>query len=534
MDPKKATRIFAIGSGKGGVGKSTITVNIGICSARLGLKTALIDMDPLSNLSVVLDLPREKIEMMPDSLESINFKNYRVNAAPNLDLLFPRVKTRKGQVELLRTRVFETFYNQLLSEYDCILLDLPAGIQNQENLYILPHIQHMVLVVNPEPTSHVSAGGYVRAALEVNPNLSFHLWHNRFDPSSSDPSFNTRDIAGNYNRFVPEELQILPEEQKRLHSSAWIPPDTALNLLYSEFDFQGIVFSKVYEISTLLLELWTKEPKSMDFPGLPLLFRRAVRYALMYTGEKPSLEDVLEYLSGLLGASSLLETDSFVQLVERYMHKIIHDPRRKRLFRIRQTLHRISEASFSTDRLIIQLIHGTNELLGLMTDQVDSEMEQHTAGLLLFNVALIDLFSHQVVRSLLGKLVPYRVQGTTRTRNRNRQIRSLITHDPAIEKALEEASRRLEPILEKKLLLLAKKEALGSFIFTKEEAGKKVVHHQAYAKLIRRVIHDCMYTGLGVTVGLYESPSARGIEEGFEQLLKRITPPNPLGPKVKN
>jgi cellulose biosynthesis protein BcsQ len=524
MDPKKATRIFAIGSGKGGVGKSTITVNIGICSAKQGLKTALIDMDPLSNLAVVLDLPRDKIDMMPDTLDSINFKNYRITAAPNLDLLFPRVKTRKGQVELLRTRVFETFYEQLVTEYDCIVLDLPAGIQNQENLYILPQIQHMVLVVNPEPTSHVSAGGYVRAALEVNPNLSFHIWHNRFDPSSSDPSFNNRDIAGNYNRFVPEELQILPTEQKQLNSCAWIPPDTALNLLYSDFDFQGIVLSKVYEISTLFLELWTKEPKSMDFPGLPLLFRRAIRYALMYTGEKPSIEEVLEYLSGLLGASSLLESDSFVQLIERYRHRILHDPRRKRLFKIRQTLQRISEATFSTDRLITQLVHGVNELLGLMSDQVDSEMERHTASLLFFNVALMDLFSHNAVKSLLGKLIPYRIQGSTKTRNRNRQIRSLINNDPAIENALEEASKRLEPILEKKLLVLAKKEALGSFIFTKEEQGKKVVHHQVYGKLIRRVIHDCMYTGLGVTVGLYESPSSRGIEEGFEQLIKKIPP----------
>ncbi|NCN04097.1 MAG: septum site-determining protein MinD [Spirochaetales bacterium] len=523
-DTKGTTKVFGIGSGKGGVGKSTMSVNLGLSAARKGLKTALIDMDPLSNLAVVLDISQSTIDAMPDDLQSRSLRSYRINAAPRLDLLFPRVKTKKGQAKALRQRVFETFYTQLLKEYDCLILDLPAGIQNEENLFILPFLHNLVLVVNPEPTSHVSAGGYIRAALEINSAIHFFIWHNRFDPSSTDPSFNARDVAGNYNRFVPPELQVTQEEQKQIQPVAWIPPDRVLNLLFSEPNYEEQVLAKLEEVVVLLLEIWTKEPKVVDFPGLPLLYRRGIRYALMYTGEKPSAEIVQDYLTQLLGSSSLLVSDTFLQLLDRYRQKMVNDPRRKRLFKIRTLLLRLKDEPSTQNRTRIRrgIQEASYELLGLMTGQMDSEMETNTGGLLLYYVTVLKLLSHPAVVGLLGKLIPTKDVYGQKSRNRNRQIRSLIENDSAIARALQEAVTRLEPIVEKQLLTTAKREALGPLLFVQKEESGPRFYREAYEKLTFRVVHDFMYSGLGVSSGLLGSSSGREIDRGLEELLKLV------------
>lgn len=56
------TRIIVITSGKGGVGKTTITANLGIALAKMGYQVALVDADfELRNLDLLLGLEKRVI-----------------------------------------------------------------------------------------------------------------------------------------------------------------------------------------------------------------------------------------------------------------------------------------------------------------------------------------------------------------------------------------------------------------------------------------------------------------------------------------
>ncbi len=124
------SEVMVITSGKGGVGKTTTTANIGTGLALLGYSVALIDTDiGLRNLDVVMGLENRIIYNLVDVVEG----NCRMKQAlirdkryPNLYLL-PSAQTRDktsvnpGQMQKL--------VDDLRDDFDYVLLDCPAGIE---------------------------------------------------------------------------------------------------------------------------------------------------------------------------------------------------------------------------------------------------------------------------------------------------------------------------------------------------------------------------------------------------------------------
>ena len=122
---------IVITSGKGGVGKTTSTANIGTALALQGKKVCLIDMDiGLRNLDVILGLENRNIYDIVDVVEEraklhqAIIKDKRFN--DNLYLLPAAQNADKSSVS--GEQMIE-IVDQLRPDYDYILIDCPAGIE---------------------------------------------------------------------------------------------------------------------------------------------------------------------------------------------------------------------------------------------------------------------------------------------------------------------------------------------------------------------------------------------------------------------
>ncbi|MBO5247623.1 MAG: septum site-determining protein MinD [Eubacterium sp.] len=124
------SEVIVITSGKGGVGKTTTTANVGTGLAQLDKKVVLIDTDiGLRNLDVVMGLENRIVYNLVDVVEG----NCRIKQAlikdkkyPNLFLL-PSAQTRdKSSVN---PEQMKKLIDDLRADFDYILLDCPAGIE---------------------------------------------------------------------------------------------------------------------------------------------------------------------------------------------------------------------------------------------------------------------------------------------------------------------------------------------------------------------------------------------------------------------
>ena len=122
--------VIVVTSGKGGVGKTTTTANVGTGLAMLDKKVVLIDTDiGLRNLDVVMGLENRIVYNLVDVIEG----NCRIRNAlikdkryPNLYLL-PSAQTRDKHA--VKPEQMKKLAQELKEEFDYILMDCPAGIE---------------------------------------------------------------------------------------------------------------------------------------------------------------------------------------------------------------------------------------------------------------------------------------------------------------------------------------------------------------------------------------------------------------------
>lgn len=125
------SEVIVVTSGKGGVGKTTTTANIGKGLARLGYSVLLIDTDiGLRNLDVVMGLENRIVYNLVDVIEG----NCRAKQAiikdkgkENLYLL-PAAQTRDKTA--VAPEQMKKMIEQLKPDYDYIIIDCPAGIEH--------------------------------------------------------------------------------------------------------------------------------------------------------------------------------------------------------------------------------------------------------------------------------------------------------------------------------------------------------------------------------------------------------------------
>jgi septum site-determining protein MinD len=142
--------VIVVTSGKGGVGKTTVTANLGSALARQNFKVALVDADfGLRNLDLLLGLEQRVVYTAIDVVAGecdIDKALVKDKRQPNLVLL-PAAQNRSK--EAINPEQMNDIVGQLVNRYDYILIDCPAGIEMGFRNAIAP-AKEAIIVTTPE------------------------------------------------------------------------------------------------------------------------------------------------------------------------------------------------------------------------------------------------------------------------------------------------------------------------------------------------------------------------------------------------
>jgi septum site-determining protein MinD len=211
------SKVIVITSGKGGVGKTTVTANLGMSLAKLGYQTALVDADVgLRNLDLLLGLENRitytAFEVLSGEckLEQALIRDKR---QPTLKLL-PTAQNRNK--DAMNVEQMKYLIALLQENHDYILIDCPAGIESGFHNAICS-AQEAIVVTTPEITA-VRDADRVIGLLEANKINSINLLINRLRPKMIKTN-NMMSISDVKEILAIPLIGIIPEDESIIIST---------------------------------------------------------------------------------------------------------------------------------------------------------------------------------------------------------------------------------------------------------------------------------------------------------------------------
>ena len=188
--------IYAVTSGKGGVGKSTISIGLALAFAKLNNKVLLVDMDEgLRCLDVMLGIDESVVFDFGDIIKGHNFGDsiYVTKQHPNLYLI-----PAPNEINVITHEALSIFANKIKSIYDVIIFDFPAGIDF--SLYsALPSDATFLTVALPDPVS-------IRDASIVSQKLEDLDFSARLVLNCFDYKLTKKQIHSNIDNIIDSSL----------------------------------------------------------------------------------------------------------------------------------------------------------------------------------------------------------------------------------------------------------------------------------------------------------------------------------------
>lgn len=188
---------IVITSGKGGVGKTTSTVNIGTALAISGKQVCLVDADiGLRNLDVVMGLENRVVYDLVDvAKQACTLEKALVRDKRFEDRLVLLPAKQTADKSAITPDQMEKIVKELLTQFDYVIIDCPAGIeQGFENA--IAGAQKAILVTTPE-VSAIRDADRVAGLLKNKGFANPHLIINRIRPhmTKKNEQFTVEDIV---------------------------------------------------------------------------------------------------------------------------------------------------------------------------------------------------------------------------------------------------------------------------------------------------------------------------------------------------
>ena len=171
---RNKTRIITITSGKGGVGKTNVSVNMALAYARLGKKVVVMDADlGLANVNIMLNMvPRYTLYDM------IRKKKTMKEIMVETDYGISIVAGASGfsKIANLTDEERQNFIEELgtLSSADIIIIDTSAGVSSNV-LDFIAAADDAIIITTPEPTAITDAYGIIKIIATEYENLDMEL-----------------------------------------------------------------------------------------------------------------------------------------------------------------------------------------------------------------------------------------------------------------------------------------------------------------------------------------------------------------------
>jgi len=206
-----AGRVIVITSGKGGVGKTTTTANLGAGLASLGRRVCLVDADiGLRNLDVVMGLENRIVYDLVEVVEGHARLRNALIKDKRLDGLYllPAAQTREK--DAVTPEQMRALCQQLAEEFDYVLIDSPAGIEHGFRNAIAG-AQEAIIVTTPEVAA-VRDADRITGLLEAHEISNPRLIINRLRPQMVRRG-DMMDIEDVIEILAIELLGVVPDDE---------------------------------------------------------------------------------------------------------------------------------------------------------------------------------------------------------------------------------------------------------------------------------------------------------------------------------